>query len=159
MRRDTHLLPALLTAGLGGFLIWRGISMPHARGWSSSPGLFPIIIGLVLSILALMLMVERQKLRKVNASPSASGMAALDYKVVGVISGSLVIYILSLRYLPYEPPTFVYLALGMWAFGNRSVVAILTASFIFTGLISVLFTQVLGTLIPGTYSILDLLLY
>lgn len=159
-QRDTRLLPGVLTACLGSFLIWHGSAMPHPRGWSSSPGLFPIIIGVVLVILALLLLVERHQLRKA-AAPAApdEGQDGQSFKLIWLVPGSLAIYILALGYLPYEPPTFVFLALAMWAFGNRSIFTILFASLGFTLLISVIFTQVLGTLIPGTYSLLELLLY
>ena len=158
-QRDTHLLPGILTAGLGGFLVWKGLSMPHDRGWSSSPGLFPIIIGTVLFFLALLLLAERRKFRRRPDGTTNVPQAPINFKVMGAVCGSLALYIMALNYLPYEPPTFVYLVLAMVAFGSRSVPAVLMAALGFTVVISVLFTRVLGTLVPGSYSLLELIPY
>ncbi len=158
-QRDTYLVPSILTLGLGGFLIWKGLSMPHPRGWSSSPGLFPIIIGAVLLVLAVLLLAERRRLGVKVGKAKSLPEAPINLKIMGALCGSLGLYILALHHLPYEPPTFAYLALAMVAFGSRSALAILTAASGFTVVISVLFTRVLGTLVPGSYSLLDLIPY
>ncbi|MDB6178397.1 tripartite tricarboxylate transporter TctB family protein [Paracoccus sp. Z330] len=156
-QRDTHLVPSILTAGLGGFLVWKGLSMPHPRGWTSSPGLFPIIIGAVLVLLALLLLIERHKFHSRSTDRKPVAQAAINVKIMGAVCGSLAVYIFALNYLPYEPPTFIYLALAMAAFGSRSPGAILAAALGFTVIISLLFTRVLGTLVPGSYSLLELI--
>ena len=158
-QRDTHLVPSVLTAGLGGFLVLKGLSMPHPRGWSSSPGLFPIIIGGGLVLLALLLLAERRRLRARPAEAKTFPQAPINVKIIGAVCGSLALYILALHYLPYEPPTFVYLVLAMLAFGSRSAPSIFFAALGFTLVISVLFTRVLGTLVPGSYSLLELIPY
>ena len=93
-QRDTHLVPSVLTAGLGGFLVLKGLSMPHPRGWSSSPGWCPIIIGGVLVLLALLLLAERRRLRARPAEAKTFPQAPINVKIIGAVCGSLALYIL-----------------------------------------------------------------
>ena len=169
--QDTRLIPSILTGLLGTFLLWHGSQMPHPRGWASSPGLFPIIIGTVLIGLAILLFIERardlsaarrtaenqDKEATTTSTPTCASGPFLkgDLTAVLVISTGLAAYIIALDFLPYEPVTFVSLAIGMWAFGARSLLHIALGAAAFTLVIVVLFTQVIGTLIPGTSSLID----
>jgi|GEM_PF-3357142 len=172
--QDTRLIPGILTGFLGVFLLYHGSRMPHPRGWASSPGLFPIIIGAVLIGLAALLLIERWRdlslerqtgdeedkdAKPVDATPDATGpFLKGDFTVVIAISAGLSAYIFALDFLPYEPVTLFSLAIGMWAFGARSLLHIALGASAFTLVIVLLFTQVLGTLIPGTSSLIDALL-
>jgi hypothetical protein len=171
--QDTRLIPGILTGLLGAFLLYHGSQMPHPRGWASSPGLFPIIIGAVLIGLALLLLIERwrdlalerQEIDKKDndakigdITPGAKApFLKGDLTAVLAISAGLSAYILALEFLPYEPVTLLSLAIGMWAFGARSLLYIALGASAFTLVIVLLFTQVLGTLIPGTSSLIDTL--
>ncbi len=155
--QESRLLPGLAAAVIGVFLVWQGFQMPHARGWASSPGLFPIIIGSVLVVLAGLLLMERHRIRKKqppDAAPERNFQPGDAMTVLGVTAG-LSTYILALKHLPYEPVTLVFLIVAMWAFGARSIPKILLASVLFTLVITILFTQVLGTLVPGSYSLIE----
>lgn len=174
LMQDTRLIPSILTGLIGTFLLWHGSQMPHPRGWASSPGLFPIIIGAVLVGLAILLFIERARDRSAarrtagtkdqeattTDTPTCANGPFLkgDLTAVLAISTGLAAYIIALDFLPYEPVTFVSLAIGMWAFGARSPLHIALGAAAFTLVIVVLFTQVLGTLVPGTSSLIGTLM-
>lgn len=166
--QDTRLIPGILTGLLGAFLLWQGSQMPHSRGWASSPGLFPIIIGAVLVVLAVLLLIERathkagikekeenRDAEDIAPEPATDPFLTGDLTAVLAILVGLAAYIGALAILPYEPVTFVFLCLGMVGFGSRSPLHIVLGAGAFTLVIVLLFTQVLGTLIPGTSSLLD----
>jgi len=163
---DSRLIPGILTAGGGAALIWQGTRMPHPNGWATSPGLFPVIIGGVLVLLAVLLMIEGWRLRRAGSGQSESVSTEDDEAakpritvLVVAIPVALASYILVLDYLGFEITTWLFLVIGMWAFGERSIVRIVIAATAFTLVITVLFTQVLQTLLPGGPGLTDWLLY
>ncbi|WP_292897361.1 MULTISPECIES: tripartite tricarboxylate transporter TctB family protein [unclassified Nitratireductor] len=155
----SRLIPGMLTALIGTGLVWQGLHMPHERGWATSPSLFPIIIGSVLFLLAILLQLEPlPRDRKAPDSSSEKESAAERRRRVALTTAvpvSLAAYILLVHHIGFELATLGYLVAGMWALGERSLVRILVASLLFTAIIAFMFTQVLQTLLPGGAVLLD----
>lgn len=162
---DSRFIPALATGALGITLVWQGSHMPHARGWATSPGLFPIIIGAVLVLLAGLLLLERRRLLREDGAPERNAPEPGDSVPVDdeppfsltvfAVPAGLALYILSLDYIPFEVATWVFLVVAMWGFGSRSIGKIAVAATTFTLVIAVLFTRVLETLLPGSMSLVE----
>jgi hypothetical protein len=72
---------------------------------------------------------------------------------------AIVAYAVSLAFLPFEVATVVYLAVAMWIFGERSPLRIALISVSTTAVLAFAFVYVLQTLLPGTSSIVDFLLF
>lgn len=177
VRNDTRLIPGLLTAAVGLWLCWQGNEMPRPSGWNSSPGLFPVIIGAGLVIMAIALLIERHHLmkREAQAIIEPKHESLLEAKIeetlaeppmdraaiirVVIITGIIGSYILILRILPFEVATALFLIVCMYAFGERNFLKIVSISVGVTAAIAFAFVYFLETLVPGNGSILDALLY
>jgi Tripartite tricarboxylate transporter TctB family len=171
-RRDTRLVPAVLTALLGLGLCYFGYQMPRPGGWGSSPGLFPIIIGIGLVVLAAALLAERARLRK-NAA-SSPGLSRLEremedaaaeepmtqagLRATVAVTAVIVAYVIALSYAPFEIATFSFLVAAMWIFGERSWPKIIIVALAVVSVIAVIFISFLQTLLPGTESLIEKLL-
>jgi len=153
-----QFMPPFVTCLIGVWLAHAGLSMPRPRGWSSAPGLFPVGIGAVLICLGIALFFENRARPPEDDGPTRGrplGAVLLPLAVVP----ALALYVLALRWLPFEPVTFVFLCTTMLAFGERKLWKIALAATLFTVIVTVLFTQVLQTLLPGSYSLIEELLY
>ncbi|GEO16710.1 tripartite tricarboxylate transporter TctB family protein [Microvirga aerophila] len=177
VKNDTRLVPGILTGALGFWLCWLGNEMPRPTGWSSAPGLFPVIIGAGLVLMAIALLIERQrilrleaqkrlepkhetlleaKMEEILAEPPMTRTAILRVIAITAVIG---LYILALKFLQFEVATFAFLAMCMFAFGERSIIKILVISVLVTIGISMAFVYFLETLLPGNGSIVDSILY
>lgn len=175
--KDSRLLPSLLTAGLGLWLCWLGVHMPRPDGWASSPGLFPVIIGTGLTILALLLLLERRRLRIQENEASAADVDpnSLDAKIeeltaepamtaegarrTVLVTGAIILYVVALRFLPFEVATLGFLIGAMLAFGERSLWKIVSVSVGVTLAIDVAFIYGLQSLLPGNGGLLERFLF
>lgn len=154
-----QILPPLVTCLIGAWLIHAGLSMPHPRGWSSAPGLFPVIIGAVLVCLGAALFMENRTLPQSETAESAEQIGLARVLMRLAVIPALALYVLALGRFPFEPTTFGFLCTMMLAFGERKLWKIVLAASMFTIVVTLLFTQVLQTLLPGTYSMIEELLY
>lgn len=153
------ILPPLVTCLIGAWLINAGVSMPRPRGWSSAPGLFPVVIGAVLVCLGAALFAENRA-RREPAPPGPAGARGVMRALLPLaVIPALALYVLALGRFPFEPTTFVFLCAMMPAFGERRIWKIVLAASLFTLIVTLLFTQVLQTLLPGTYSVIEALFY
>lgn len=170
LRNDSRIMPAMLTAAIGAWVFWLGYTMPTFGSWASFPGLFPMIIGAGLILMAAALLLERRKLNRTAATHSlleekmieASAETALSpaAKTRTILTTAAIIaYAISLAWLPFEVSTAIYLALAMWIFGERSPLRIALASVGTTVVLAFAFVYGLQTLLPGTNSIVDFLLF
>ncbi|KAA0972174.1 tripartite tricarboxylate transporter TctB family protein [Aureimonas fodinaquatilis] len=177
---DTRLIPAFITMAIGGWLCWQGFQMPRPHGWSSSPGLFPVIIGSGLIIMAFLLLLERQRLirqaavehrarqerdeqsllrermEEVLHEPAMTRQDKIRTAAIAVLIG---IYAVSLNFMIFEVATFLFLVAAMLAFGERSVPRIVLASAGTVVVIAVVFIYVLETLLPGNGSLVENFIY
>lgn len=178
IKNDTRLVPALLTAAIGMWLCWQGLQMPRPRGWSSSPGLFPLIIGASLVLMAVALLLERRRLlryaaaeRKVSQSnisvleakmelAAAEPQMAWDAKLrTALVTALIVLYVVGLSYLNFEIASFCFLVAAMLAFGERSLLRVLSVSAAGVLLIAIVFIYVLETLLPGKGSLIETIFF
>lgn len=150
-----HLIPPVVVLMVGVFLVHAGMHMPRPMGWASSPGLFPVIIGSVLSLLACALFLESYFLmqREDKGRPGEVGPNQFLPPITVIVS--LGLYILALNLFPFEPTTFLFLCFLMFLFGQRSLWKISLSAGLFVLVVTLIFTQVIQTLLPGTYSVLD----
>ncbi len=159
---EGHFLPAGITLLLGLGLVGLGFSMPRQMGWATSPGLFPILIGGGLVLLAAALAFEGMRVRRAaRPEGTGAGEAAPRRRLAPVLTFAIVVVYATvlLRLLPYEVATVFFLVAAMVANGVRSVKVIALASLGTTLVLSVIFILVLETLLPGTSSIVEDLFY
>lgn len=174
LKNDRHRIPALLTAVLGAWLSWRGFGMPRPDGWASSPGIFPILIGLGLVGMAAALLVEGEWLRRWAGGPSTAlqpTAAPLPLTEAGhtgpmpdgfgrtvAITLAIGVYIAVLSLLPFEVATTAFVAVAVRIFGERSIWKMLAFGVAVSLTLSLTFVLVLQTLLPGTESLVERLL-
>jgi hypothetical protein len=174
LRNDSRILPAILTAAVGAWVCWLGYGMPVFGSVMSFPGLFPMIIGVGLILMAFALLLERRKLNRAAAAQhgeqslleermeeAAAELALSPAARTRTILTTLAIvaYAVSLAYTPFEVSTAIYLAVAMYIFGERSPLRIVLISVGTTAVLAFAFVYALQTLLPGTSSIVDFLLF
>lgn len=173
--KDRDVLPGILTAALGAWLCWQGLGMPRPRGWTSAPGLSPIIVGVGLVLMAAVLLLKtrsRHVAARIAASDSSSVLEAKMEEAAGVhevtrdefrktlgITALIGFYILGLRFLPFDVVTALFVMGGMWVFGERSPWKLVTIGILVPLVIGVLFILVLETLLPGNGSLIESIFY
>ena len=169
---DRYAVPAALTLAIGIAMCWLGAGMPRTAGWASAPGLFPILIGSGLILMAVALCFEGWRrgapvLARLGArAPAASDVAdageasppsrAAAHLAAARTLGIVLLYALVLlRTLPFEIATALFLALAMLANGVRGWRLIALVSLGVTATLSVIFILLLETLLPGTGSLVE----
>jgi hypothetical protein len=167
LREDRHVLPAVLTAGFGAWMCWQALGMPRPDDWASAPGLFPLLIGGGLVVMALGLLFEASRGRRrpppgavlvagAEADPEPLSGAAIRRTVA--ITIAITLYVIALSFLPFEIATTAFVMCGVRIFGARSLAFGLLLGLGFALAISLTFILGLETLLPGTESIIERLL-
>jgi hypothetical protein len=169
LREDKHAVPAVLTAGFGGWMCWQALGMPRPDGWASAPGLFPLMIGGGLVIMAVGLWFEGSTARRRRAGNTALAAArdaeadpqplsrAASLRTLA-ITAAIAAYIVSLSFFPFEIATVGFAMLAARIFGERSLMRGLLVGLAVALAISLTFILGLETLLPGTQSIVERLL-
>ena len=166
LREDKHAVPAVLTAGFGAWMCWQALGMPRPDGWASAPGLFPLMIGGGLVIMAAGLWFEGRTVRRrrVGGTIAAAGLdAEADPRPLSraaslrtlAITAATAAYIVSLSFLPFEVATVGFAMLAARIFGERSLTKGLLVGLAVALAISLTFILGLETLLPGTQSIVE----
>jgi hypothetical protein len=166
LRQDKHAVPAVLTAGFGAWMCWQALWMPRPEGWASAPGLFPLLIGGGLVIMAVGLWFEGRTVRRqrVGGTVLPAGLdreadprqlsRAASLRTLA-ITAAIAAYIVSLSFLAFEIATVGFAMLAARIFGERSLIKRLLVGLAVAMAISLTFILGLETLLPGTQSIVE----
>lgn len=166
LRNDKHAVPAVLTAAFGAWMCWQALGMPRPEGWASAPGLFPLLIGGGLVIMAVALWFEGRTVRRRRGGDTISSSsldAESDPKPLSraatirtlAITAAIALYVVSLSFLAFEIATVGFSMLAARIFGERSLVKGLLVGLAVAMAISLTFILGLETLLPGTQSIVE----
>lgn len=172
---DKYAIPAVLTLAIGIAMCWLGAEMPRSMGWTSAPGLFPILIGASLILLSVALYFEgRQRgapfiarlgARRGDAALSESSESTVrellgQHIPAARTMGVVLLYVLVLlKWLPYEIATTLFLALALLANGVRSWRIVVPVSLGASAALSAIFILLLESLLPGPTSLVEQWLY
>ena len=126
--------------------------MPRPEGWSEAPGLFPLICGLGLLLMAAILAVAAWRGAAVREEPKADSSEETEPVNIGrilLVAGSVVVYVLGLiPLLSYTLATFVYLFAVIWYFWRGKLVWILVISLGTTIFLSETFPRAFSIILP-----------
>jgi putative tricarboxylic transport membrane protein len=113
-------------------------------GSSVGPDIFPTILGALLVLLSIRLFYETYFIKKYKSSEEK-----LQYKPFLIIFVATLLYILTLETVGYIITTFVFLFVCFQTMERTKWVKSLIISASFSGLVYVLFVQVLKGTLPG----------
>ncbi|KQX43220.1 MULTISPECIES: tripartite tricarboxylate transporter TctB family protein [Ensifer] len=107
------------------------------------PTVFPTIIGAGFVVSALLVILE-----SVRATSPEDGQVPVDFRPVIVISAALLLEAFFIKKLGWVPMAAIVFAAGSWAFGDRRIVLNGAIGLVFSTLILVAFSWVLGLDLP-----------
>jgi putative tricarboxylic transport membrane protein len=112
-----------------------------------TPRTFPRFIAAGITVLGIALFVNGRK--KVGQTGlKVYSLSKVEARLVGITMGLLIIYVISLHFLPYIPITIVVLGLLMWFYGQRKWIKIISVSIALPLLIYYSFTYLLQLRLP-----------
>jgi hypothetical protein len=152
----------MLLVGLSAYVIAQALAMSRPRGWSSAPGLVPLLLGVSLLLMALALSVGAARAggwARVRSQVPGARQAAATLRNGGWRAPFLLtclavyVYVLLAR-LPFEVATFLYLSVVLGTLWRRGLLTVLLVSGGVAVIVTLLFERFLRTLLPGSGSLL-----
>ncbi|GHH96933.1 tripartite tricarboxylate transporter TctB family protein [Neobacillus kokaensis] len=108
------------------------------------PDIFPFILGIILVLLSIRLFFE-----SLTSSPGEGKKESIQYKPFLIILAATLVYILTLEIVGYVITTFLFLCICFQTMERSKWVTSLIISAAFSGVVYVLFVEVLKGTLPG----------
>lgn len=150
---EDYVLASAL-AILSVWVIVSAVRMPRPEGWSEAPGLFPLICGVGLLVMATILAVAAWR-RPASEEETTAGTTQseqpeqLNLGRTLLVGGSVLVYTLVLiPLLSYTLATFVYLFAVIWYFWRGKLLWILVISLGATIFLSQTFQHAFSIILP-----------
>lgn len=135
-------------------VIVSAVRMPRPEGWSEAPGLFPLICGAGLLIMAAILAVSARRRPDIEEETTTGNLQSEQSErlVLGrtlLVVGSVLVYALILiPLLGYTIATFVYLLAVIWYFWRGKLQWVLVISLGATLFLSQTFERMFSIMLP-----------
>ena len=132
-------------------VIVSAIRMPRPEGWSEAPGLFPLICGTGLLIMAtiLALVAWRRPVIEEEVAAGATPSEPLELGRILLVGASVVVYALVLiPLLGYTLATLIYLCAAIWYFWQGKLLWVIVISLSATVFLSQTFRHVFSIILP-----------
>jgi hypothetical protein len=145
------LILACAIAVLSIAVIISAFQMPRPEGWSDAPGLFPLICGIGLLIMAAILALSAAQRPAVEGEAPADTAEAdePEWARTLLVGGSVVVYALVLiPLMGYTAATFTYLVVVVWYFWRGNPLWILVISLGTTVFLSQTFERMFSIVLP-----------
>lgn len=136
-------MDGLIFLAISIFVVYHAFSLHSFGDWALSPGLFPLILGLVLLIFSLVL-IGRGSIGK----DEAKRWSSLDWKTTTLSIALSLGYILSLPSFHFNISTLIYSVLFLLLLGVRSIPLLLTVPVGLTLSIYYIFGSLLRVVLP-----------
>ena len=134
-------------------VIGLSLGMPRPGGWATSPGLFPILIGIVLLGMGIGLLLSAIRAGQQPVSQGAEGLekekVRVQKKRVVLAVASILVYVFILiPTLHFPVSTLLYLLASLWYFWRGKAFKIITISVIATLFFCLAFTRLFHIMLP-----------
>jgi hypothetical protein len=135
-------------------VIVSAVRMPHPEGWREAPGLFPLICGVGLLVMAAILALAAWRRPAIEAETADGGALSeqaepLELGRTLLVGGSVVVYALVLiPLMGYTLATLVYLCSVIWYFWRGRLVWVIMISLGATAFLSQTFKHAFSIILP-----------
>ncbi|KUK22215.1 MAG: Uncharacterized protein XD57_1686 [Thermotoga petrophila] len=136
------VLEASILLAVAVFTIIHAFSLHSFGEWALSPGLFPLIVGVVLFVLSILLLGRRGYKKRSNEG------FYIDWKIVLTVTTLSIAYVLLLSFFHFALSTFIYLALFFLVLGVRNLLLLGVLSFGLTLFVYYTFGVLLRVVLP-----------
>jgi hypothetical protein len=137
-----ELAAGLIFSAIGIFFALSAwLTLPIGEAFSMGPGYFPVVLGIILTLLGIAICVT-------GANKPAEPMPPIAWRGLGLIMASIVFFGVTVRGLGFAPALFVSVALASLASEKLGWKAVLVVSVVLTAFCVAVFIYALGLPYP-----------